>query len=817
MKSAFFKTICIASLLCTVPAVSSAQSFANNLAAASVDPVSDSIAISRVRARLDSIRRTENRPTVAVVLSGGGAKGAAYIGILRYMEELGIPVDYVCGTSMGGLVGGLYALGYDSHELETIFTTVDWHETMSDDIDMKFKTFEKKENSATYLLSIPFYYDDIAHIKRNQLLGQSLEDDSEMGTSENKKKILSTLPMGYIEGFNIDHILSSLSVNYHEDMLFDELPIPFCCVSSDLVSAKANYHTEGSLPEALRATMSIPGVFAPVRTQSKILVDGGTRNNFPVDMARAVGADIVIGAEAAKRGATYSEVNSAIDILDCMITMLGDDARSNKEAQPDMFIRPETGEVKTLSFNAEAINELISSGYESARAMTDEFMKIKERVGECGKQIRPKAVNLFTRNVPVAGIMVRGINTDEQKMFRKVLALKGYRDISIQEIKDAMSRVLATGAFENVTYSLLKIPNEDNYTLEFKCVPGQIHNFSLGMRVDTEEMAEIIMNTTLNAHRLRGWKYALTLKFSKQQSADLGICYIPDKFAQVNFRATAELGRFDIISQFKNRSYNVSLFTSNQEFFLSTPNATVCNVKGGLRHQILSVPDDMPLVSIPEDLSSLIDYPDYLRKGEYITAFFNADFNTLNDRQFPTKGLRSSMGAEYDMANLSLDYFTAVPILYFNGEILLPATRWLTVTPSVWWRSYFSEDDQNERYRDHMHQNYVGGALMGRYLPQQIPFVGFGDISEVQDHVYELGLDAQFQLLEKLFFTTKVAVVREESEMPDMFDGISPSFWGCAAEIGYRTPLGPAKLNVHWADSDYHNGVGFYFSLGFDF
>ena len=295
-----------------------AQNFANNLAVGSTDPVSDSIAISTMRARMDSIRNAEHRPTVALVLSGGGAKGAAYVGIFKYLEETGIPVDLLCGTSMGGLMSGLYSLGYSSDELKDILCSINWHEVMRDDIDMKFLSYDQKEYREKFIVSIPFHYDDALHDNSESLFETALDEDME--TTEGKHKFFSSIPSGYIQGFKVESMLSNLSVGFHDDISFDKLPIPFVCVSSDLVSAKANYHTSGSLPMAIRSTISIPGVFTPVRMDSKVLVDGGTRNNFPVDIAKAMGADIIIGVEVAKRGTTYSEVNSVVDIVNCMIT-----------------------------------------------------------------------------------------------------------------------------------------------------------------------------------------------------------------------------------------------------------------------------------------------------------------------------------------------------------------------------------------------------------------------------------------------------------------------------------------------------------------
>lgn len=816
MKTFFRRYLTILFAL-TVAGSAGAQQFANNLAAASTDPVADSIAISRMREKLEHIRQTEHRPTVALVLSGGGAKGASYIGILRYMEEIGIPIDMICGTSMGGLVGGMYALGYSSSDLEHIFKSVDWEVTMSDDIDMKFVPFEEKSYKDKVSMTLPFYYDDETHQKRNQILNQPIDDDME--SSASKKRMLSTLPMGYINGFNIETMLSNLTVGYHGDIMFDELPIPFFCVSSDLVSAKANYHTHGSLTKALRATMSIPGVFAPVRMGSMILIDGGTRNNFPVDIARAMGADIIIGAEAAKRGTTYSDVNSALDILSCMITMLGDDARSNKVAQPDMFLKPETGNLKTLSFNPEAISELIGYGYESAKAKSGDFAAIKARLGsyELPDSLNhDKALNLFENKVLVSGIMANGIEKSEQTMFRRILALKGHRELDAADIKNAMSRVMATGAYEKVNYSLLWNESSNDYTLEFDCVPGQIHSFGIGLRMDTEEMAELLLDLRLNAHNLKGWQFDFQAKISSQQSVKALASYISDNFAQVNFSADFKRVRADVMTPIKNLNYDLTFFDVNQTISVSNFHSRFVCVEAGLRHENLWIPDGSPMFSdYREDMPVVLF--DFRRKAHYLTGFGRVDINTMDDRQFPTRGFKGGVNVDYDFTDFEISGCKPVWMIDFSSKFVIPCTKWFAIVPQLYYRAYNNDEAVEGSDYTFFHSNYIGGALQGRYMKQQIPFVGFGDVIHVQNHVFVTNVDFRFNVLPKLYVSGLGGFYRTDYTLADMFDRFSPDVFGWGVEVAYKSFIGPIKLNAYWNDADFCKNFGLYFSLGYDF
>jgi len=207
----------------------------------------------------------DSNPKVAVVLSGGGAKGFSHIGILQALEEAGIYPDIVTGTSMGGVVGGLYALGYSADEIQAMTEDIDWNTMLGNQIPFEDISFEEKAYYGRYIAELPV------------------------------KGIIPQLPRGLIEGQNLNNLLADLTRSAHGVRNFDGLPIPFRCVSTDIATGSRVVLKEGSLPESLRATMAIPSVFTPVEINETLLVDGGLVRNFPVQEALDMGADIVIG------------------------------------------------------------------------------------------------------------------------------------------------------------------------------------------------------------------------------------------------------------------------------------------------------------------------------------------------------------------------------------------------------------------------------------------------------------------------------------------------------------------------------------------
>jgi len=210
-----------------------------------------------------------DHPKIGLALSGGGARGGAHVGVLKALEELGIQVDYIAGTSMGAIIGGLYASGYTADEIEVVLVETDWKTALTDSPARRDRTMRKKELESQFLIPYRLGF--------------------------NKGKI--QLPLGAIEGQHLDQIFQELFlpvIGIHD---FDLLPIPFRAVATDLVSGEAVVLSSGSLPDVVRASMSVPAVFAPVKINGRLLVDGGMSNNLPVNIVRQMGADIVIAVD----------------------------------------------------------------------------------------------------------------------------------------------------------------------------------------------------------------------------------------------------------------------------------------------------------------------------------------------------------------------------------------------------------------------------------------------------------------------------------------------------------------------------------------
>lgn len=283
------------------------------------------------------------RPRVGVVLSGGGAKGTAHIGALRVLEEAGVPIDIIVGTSMGSIVGGLYAIGFTPDELDSLFMAQDWNILLRDRESPKKQLLSQKKENSQYIFSVPFF-----------------------------QKPQDIISGGVIRGRNIGSMLWSTTEGYHDSIDFRKLPIPFACISQDLVTGEEMVMQSGVLPLAIRASMSLPAVFAPVSINGRLLIDGGLVNNYPVDIARQMGADIIIGVDVQNPLKSEKELqNDVIGQMGQLIALQSQDRWKENVKQTDIYIKVNVDGYNSASFSTVAIDTLIERGRIAAEAFSD--------------------------------------------------------------------------------------------------------------------------------------------------------------------------------------------------------------------------------------------------------------------------------------------------------------------------------------------------------------------------------------------------------------------------------------------------------------
>lgn len=258
---------------------------------------------------------------VGLVLSGGGAKGLAHIGALKVIEDSGIRVDYIGGTSMGAIIGALYASGYSARQLDSIFNELDFNTLIQDDIPRSAKTFFEKDASEKYAITLPF------------------------------DKFQISFPSGLSKGQNVYNLLSKLTAHVNTISDFNKLPIPFFCVATNAETGKAVILNKGYLPRAITASGALPTIFSPVIINDSLLIDGGVVNNYPVDEVRAMGADIVIGVDVQDSLRSRKKLKSAFDVLVQINNYRTINDMVEKRNRTDVYIQPNIDDFTVVSFN----------------------------------------------------------------------------------------------------------------------------------------------------------------------------------------------------------------------------------------------------------------------------------------------------------------------------------------------------------------------------------------------------------------------------------------------------------------------------------
>ena len=796
--------------------------------APSVNPEEDSLAIVRVRATMDSIR--QYRPTVAVVLGGGGARGMAHLGVLRYLEEMGIPVDLVGGTSMGGLVSGLYSLGFGAEYLDSLVRAIDWTVMMSDKIPDSFQTYKVRRNKERFALTIPFHYDNEDmrdRIARQTRFNENYEQsDTRSGdmSQEMMAKIGMGLPDGFLFGYNVRNTLSSVTVGYQDSVAFDQLPVPFFCVATDMLSMNEKNWTAGSLVDAMRSTMAIPGYFRPVRIEGMVLVDGGTRNNFPVDIAKAMGADIVIGSEM-PTPRTLADLGGLANLIMQNITLMSVDICEANRKNTDILLQHELKGYTMLSFDSKSVDDIIAQGYAKAVENKEAFEKIAKRVGAAAgapgapAQERRQAIDLAKRKVRVGEIRYEGVSEKESQYIISPALLPRDGMYGREEIEDVLAALYGTKAFESVTYRISG--EQEPYTLIFDCQKGQTNEAGLGVHLDLDEALYLGAHLGIGTRRLSGTRFTTELKVGQVTQLDLDLSYKPlaqlpvvglawkNSYRNFSYRIddTDEPGTFS-----KARYNGVN---SRLEVYAEDSRLIYGNVRFGAAYE---------MEPYEYYLDDQMHWQGWDFRSRWFSTFASLRYDTLNEHYFPTHGVRFKLDTRYvfDGYSIYLEDEGMEAGESYEGEVppysvgmahvtaALPLGRVVVLQPSV----YAGWQTEQPGHMNFIHTLAAGGTLSGRYIDNQLPFFGFSTgFYACGNYAATAQLDVRFRLNHKNFLTLRGGVFQDKDVLADLVR-TRPTAYAFGAEIGQKSIVGPMKLGAQWCNM---TGFSVALSIGFDF
>ncbi|KPL93730.1 MULTISPECIES: patatin-like phospholipase family protein [Vibrio] len=433
---------------------------------------------------VEQSQQAHKRPTVAVVLAGGGAKGAAHIGVLKALEEMQIPVDYITGTSMGAYVGGLYATGMSADEIESFIYTVDWNRGYRDRVNRSDRRVRDKEYEDRY----------------------QLNTDLGLGWGEIKAR------KGVVQGQNMLRILRETTGNLSPLDSFDNLAIPYRSVATDIIDLEEVVIDHGHLVDAMMASMSVPGALPPYEVDGRMLVDGGVTNNMPVDVARAMGADIVIAVDIStnyKSKEDFTNFLAAADQLSNYLVQRSTQEQAATLTDDDFFLRPDVGQMETTEFDK--MPTAYHAGYEATRQYTDQLSKLSLSNADYqhyidDKQKARKQLKHGDKTV-VDKVVINNNTHYSDKLIANRLNLDSGKILKTSEIESQVKDLYALDRFELVTYEFGNVDGEDQLQVDVneKSWGPNYLNFRFYLEDDfaTESQYSIGMSanfTDINSH-----------------------------------------------------------------------------------------------------------------------------------------------------------------------------------------------------------------------------------------------------------------------------------------------------------------------------
>ena len=740
-----------------------------------------------------SLTALAQRPKVGVVLCGGGAKGASHVGVLKVLEENDIPIDYIVGASMGAIVGGLYAIGYSASELDSIIMAQDWNFLLSDRIPRSSRMFERKQNQDKFVLQIPF----------------GAGDYSRLGPRKPRKPdepaaLLSNIPLAVVNGQNIYNLFTHLSVGYQDSLDFSRMPIPFACVAVDLKSKQEVVFKSGNFVDAIRASMAIPGYFAPMRIGDMVLVDGGVLNNYPADICKEMGADIIIGVVLHDEPDEDKDIDNIGDLASEILNLYVYGKLPGNLAMTDLAVYPDTKGYGTLSYDPVSLRKLIDNGEAAAREHQAELEAIKARLDQSeqdfiGPVKQPekyrKAVRLDRDSITLGHVSFNGLSAKDYQLLMRKSCLKPGARISGVDLNTEIARFYNTAAFESVTYMLKG--QDEPYDLELTFVPGRKSMIGVGVRFDSEEIAAILASVGFHENTLYGSKFNVSAKIAYNLQAQAQYSYV--------FRSLAQ---FKAGYRFRKASFNMKNLDDlfNMDFDQHSFNLAFAT---RARNISIDLGARMELFGYRAQTNAT-DFPgydiDYSRNAfPFAYARFQAD--SRNDPNFPSRG--TQLDAEFDYCFNSVlkgnqtNFMTAR--VHFSGVI--PMGKHFALITTIDNRTLFGKQ------LPMAYANVMGGSLYGRYMDQQLPFIGFGRPRVYQNVLTDVTLDLRYQFLNNNYVFLSGAYARDFQNLDNIFD--NAPIIGARIGYAYNSFIGPLSFNLFW--SNHTRKVGAYISIGHAF
>lgn len=733
-------------------------------------------------------KEQNKRPKIGLVLSGGGAKGMAHIGALKIIEEAGVEIDYIGGSSMGAIVGALYAAGYRANALDSLFKATNIGSLIQDNLPRSAKTFYEKEDSERYALTLPF------------------------------KNFKVAVPPAISGGQNIYNEFVRLLYHVKDIDDFNKLPTPFVCIATDIETGKQVILNSGYLPEAILASGTLPSLFEPTVINDKVLIDGGVVNNYPIEEVRAMGADVIIGVDVQHGLSDRDALLSATEILLQINNYRTVADMKMKSAKTDIYIKPKIEEYSVIDFNRSS--EIVKTGEDAAKLKIDELRALAtdvKRIENTFSVVEPD------KQLTVNRLLIEG-NTDHTRGYVKgKLRFNPNDPINFKKLQQGIGNLSATGNFRTIKYKLLDNLNGGEDLILPLNETKNTSFLRLGAHFDDLYKSAALINITkkrvLSKDDVASFDFILgdNIRYNFEYYVDKGTYWsfgINSRFSdfeqEVDFQLIADNFEVGTGTSLNRINLNVSDFT-NQLYIQTVVKEEFAFTLGGefkhLQYSTRTLGDN-PNNTVPRTRSG--SGRTYFERSNFISAFGSLKLDTYDDKYFPSRGLYFNGDMHYYV--LSSDYnnnFKDFSVSKARLGMAIPLFNNLSINVET--EGGFKLGTSNVTSFD-----FLLGGYGTDFINNFVPFVGYDFISLPGNSFVKAyaRLDYEFIPKNHVMFSANVANIEDDLfRTGDWFK--APTYSGYGVGYGLESFLGPVNIMYSWTpeegESQFFVSIGYWF------
>lgn len=728
-------------------------------------------------------------PKVGLVLSGGGAKGLAHIGALKVIEEAGVKIDYIGGTSMGAIVGALYASGYSANELDSIFRVTDFTKLIQDNVPRGAKTFYEKEDSERYALALPFTNFSIS------------------------------FPQAISGGQNIYNELVRLLYHVKDVHDFRKLPIPFLCMATNVETGEEVLLDHGYLPEAIMASGTFPSLFEPSEIDGDILIDGGVVNNYPIDKIKDTGADFIIGVDVQHNLSTRESLMSATEILLQINNYRTVNDMKKKSEGTDIYIRPKIDDFSVIDFGRSTA--IVKSGEEAARIKEPELLALAQRqhnVTARKKRVQPMDSLTINR------MIISGNDQYTRGYIKGKLRFNLAEQISFDDLKQGMNNLSATGNFKAIRYELISNGLGTDLVLKLKENPTKMF-LKLSAHYDDLYKSAALINLTKKNLFMKddvgSFDFILGdhVRYNMQYYLDKGYYWsfgVNSRFTDFNEEIDFGLIRsnFNVPNDPNIRQINLDVTDLTNQIYLQTVLQEEFAFTLGAEHKLLRY-STRTLNQLEGEVAeeSLASPPErtYFENSNYFSTFGKITLDTYDDKYFPTKGLL--FDSDFHLYLFSSDFNENFK------EFSVGKAKLGTVIPIFHNLSLNVEADGGVKLGTSgvTSFDFVLGGFGNDFVNNFVPFFGYDFLSIPGNSFVKAYGRLDYRFAPKnhhLLLSANFANVDDDLfRTGDWFS--EPTYSGFGLGYGFESIIGPIQIYYSWSPEIKNDSI--FFSIGYWF